>query len=64
MTIQNQLDGVVRDMIERGNVRLCIVDVGFPLLVEITAESARRMDIATGYPVWCLFKSVAIDVAG
>ena len=64
VTIQNQLDGVIRDIINRGNVRLCIVDVGFPLLVEITAESLKRMDIEIGYPVWCLFKSVAIDVAG
>ncbi|RKD89675.1 molybdenum ABC transporter ATP-binding protein [Mangrovibacterium diazotrophicum] len=64
VTIQNQLDGVVREIIERENLRLCIVDVGFPLLVEITAESAKRMDIEVGYMVWCLFKSVAIDVAG
>lgn len=64
VTIQNQLDGIIRDIIDRGNTRLCIVDVGFPLVVEVTAESLRRMDIAIGYPVWCLFKSVAIDVAG
>ncbi|WP_163717891.1 molybdenum ABC transporter ATP-binding protein [Mangrovibacterium lignilyticum] len=64
VTIQNQLDGVIRDIIERENVRICIVDVGFPLLVEITAESLKRMDIEVGFPVWCLFKSVAIDVAG
>jgi molybdate transport system ATP-binding protein len=63
VTIQNQLEGVIQDIIERGNIRLCIVHVGFPLLVEITAESLKRMDIGIGYPVWCLFKSVAIDVA-
>ncbi|WP_372776314.1 molybdenum ABC transporter ATP-binding protein [Mangrovibacterium sp.] len=64
VTIQNQLDGIIREIIERENVRICLVDVGFPLLVEITAESLKRMDIGIGYPVWCLFKSVAIDVAG
>lgn len=63
ITIQNQLEGVIQDIIKRGNVRICIVNVGFPLLVEVTAESLKRMDIGIGYPVWCLFKSVAIDVA-
>ncbi len=64
VTIQNQLEGVIQDVIKRDSVRICVVDVGFPLLVEITAESLKRMDIGIGYPVWCLFKSVAIDVAG
>lgn len=64
ITIQNQLEGVITDVIKRESVRICVVDVGFPLLVEITAESLKRMDIGIGYPVWCLFKSVAIDVAG
>lgn len=64
VTIQNQLDGVITDIIERDNVMLCIVNVGFPLIVEITAESLRRLNIRIGGTVWCLFKSVAIDVAG
>ncbi len=64
ITIQNQLDGIITDIIERENIMLCVVDVGFPLIVEITAASLRRLNIRIGAPVWCLFKSVAIDVAG
>ncbi|MFV0378760.1 MAG: molybdenum ABC transporter ATP-binding protein [Mangrovibacterium sp.] len=64
VTIQNQLDGIILDIIVRENTRLCLVNVGFPLVVEVTAESLRRMDIEVGASVWCLFKSVAIDVAG
>ena len=64
VTIQNQLEGTITDVVDRGASKLCIVDVGFRLVVEITIESQKRMDIAVGSKVWCLFKSVAIDVAG
>nr|WP_321454084.1 molybdenum ABC transporter ATP-binding protein [uncultured Carboxylicivirga sp.] len=63
VTIQNQLKGVIVDIIKRESTELCIVDVGFKLVVEITAESGKRMAIEKGSEVWCLFKSVAIDVA-
>lgn len=64
ITIQNQLEGTIAYIIERNNSILCMVDVGFPLVVEITAASLNRMDIINGSKVWCLFKSAAIDVAG
>ncbi|MCU4176845.1 molybdenum ABC transporter ATP-binding protein [Carboxylicivirga sp. N1Y90] len=64
ITIQNQLQGNITDIIKRESTSLCIVDVGFKLVVEITAESQKRMNIEVGSLVWCLFKSVAIDVAG
>jgi molybdate transport system ATP-binding protein len=64
ITIQNQLEGTVSDLIDRGASLLCIVDVGFRLVVEITTESQKRLDIAIGSTVCCLFKSVAIDVVG
>ena len=64
VTIQNQLEGTVVDLIERDSTIFCIVDVGFTLIVEITAESGRRLAIRNGSRIWCLFKSVAIDVAG
>lgn len=64
ITIQNQLEGQISDIIDRKATILCIVNVGFRLVVEITAESQRRMKLSVGSKVWCLFKSVAIDVAG
>ncbi len=64
ITIQNQVKGVVVDLIQRGSSLICLVNVGFRLVVEITADSQSRMDIQKGSEVWCLFKSVAIDVAG
>lgn len=64
ITIQNQIEGVVTDIINRGPTLLCIIDVGFRLVVEITAESQKRLDILEGTKVWSMFKSVAIDVVG
>ncbi len=64
VSIQNQVEGIVTDIIERGASLLCIVDAGFKLVVEITFESQKRLKIEKGKKIWCLFKSVAIDVAG
>ncbi len=64
ITIQNQVKGRVTDILPRENSLLCIIDAGFKLVVEITADSQQRMNIQVGSPVWCLFKSVAIDVVG
>lgn len=64
VSIQNQLEGTIEDIIERDHARLCIVNVGFPLVVKITAASQQRMGLQTGNKVWCLFKSVAIDAVG
>ncbi|MEM8887183.1 MAG: molybdenum ABC transporter ATP-binding protein [Bacteroidota bacterium] len=63
VSIQNQLKGKISDILQRDGSQLCMVDVGFPLLVEISAESQKRMEIQKGSEIWCLFKSVAIDVA-
>jgi molybdate transport system ATP-binding protein len=64
ITIQNQLQGTIVAIFDNGATTCCIVDAGFKLVVEITAESHNRLDINIGSNVWCLFKSVAIDVAG
>lgn len=63
VTIQNQLEGTVVELFERNATTFCVVDTGFKLIVEITAEAGRRLNLKTGSRVWCLFKSVAIDAA-
>ncbi|MGQ1785102.1 MULTISPECIES: molybdenum ABC transporter ATP-binding protein [unclassified Saccharicrinis] len=64
ISVHNQLKGTVTDIIERNNFKLCIVNVGFPLIVEVTADSMKKLAISKGSSIWCLFKSVAIDVIG
>ena len=64
VTIQNQIEGVIEELIDHQDSVLCVVNAGFKLLVEITTESQRRLGLKKGKWVWCLFKSVAIDVVG
>ncbi len=64
ITIQNQVQGTITDIIKRGSTLLCIVDAGFRLVVEVTSESQNRLGIRQGSKIWCMFKSVSIDVAG
>lgn len=63
VTTQNQLPGEVVQLIPRDDAVICIVDIGFPLIVEITRDSQKRLNIETGTSLWCLFKSVAIGLA-
>ncbi len=63
ITIQNQLKGKVTHITKQNGTIFCIVDVGFQLVVEITGNSQEKLGITQDSAVWCLFKSVAIDVA-
>lgn len=63
ITTQNQIRGSIASLIDRDQVLLCIVDVGFKLIVEITHDSRKRLGIEENKPIWCLFKSVAIGLA-
>lgn len=63
VSIQNQLEGSVVDIFDKDASSYCVVDTGFKLIVEITAESSSRLNIHIGSTVWCLFKSLSIDVA-
>jgi len=63
VTIQNQIRGSVVDMYDRNSRMYCIVDTGVRLVVEVTAAAVGRLALHRGSDVWCLFKSLAIDVA-
>lgn len=62
ISIHNQLEGEVLDVINGSQINVCLVDVGFPLVVEVTEDSISRLKIEKGSNVWCLFKSVSIDM--
>lgn len=61
ISTQNQLQGKVQHIVQHGTALLCVVDVGFPLLAEITNNSRKRLAIEEGSTVWCLFKAVAVE---
>jgi len=60
-SMQNQLRGRVRRIVEALDATLCLVDVGFPLLVEVTAKAISDLDLRPGKDVWCLFKTRALQ---
>ncbi|RZT95538.1 molybdate transport system ATP-binding protein [Ancylomarina subtilis] len=62
VSIRNQLEGTILQIIKHGNQTYCLVDVGFKLLVTITETSRQSLKLFQGEKVWCLFKSMALKV--
>ncbi|WP_372751536.1 molybdenum ABC transporter ATP-binding protein [Labilibaculum sp.] len=62
ISIRNQLRGRIRKIIQKENRNYCMVDVGFTLLVSITHASLEKMQLVEGKQVWCLFKSMALQI--
>ncbi len=60
-SFQNQLAGTITHLSEEGARVMCQVDCGFLLWCEVSRASAYRMQLTVGKPVYCLFKSLAID---
>lgn len=63
-SVQNQLPGILRQVIQKGAQTLCFVDAGIPILSEITTASAKRLKLKPGTSVFCLFKSLSLSVEG
>ena len=62
VSIRNQLEGTILQIIKHGNHTYCMVDVGFKLLVTITETSRQALNLKQGGAVWCLFKSMALKI--
>ncbi len=60
ISTRNQLQGKVLNIRKLARKVYCIVDVGFPLLVEITHSSCEKMGIKVGAEVFCMFKSSSV----
>lgn len=62
ISIRNQLEGHILQIIKHGNHTYCLIDVGFKLLVTITETSRKALTLEEKGKVWCLFKSMALKV--
>lgn len=60
ISLQNQLAGRVRRILDTPGGTSCVVDVGQPLLVEVTRRAVAERGLVSGKPVWCLFKAAAL----
>lgn len=63
VSIQNQIAGTVTRRTDHKRRVLVEVDIGVPILVEISNRSANAMHITTGTRIHCLIKSHAIRYA-
>jgi molybdate transport system ATP-binding protein len=61
ISIQNQLRGRVVRLIHAPDREMCVVDIGIPIVAETSPNGAKALGLATGSPVWCLFKSSALQ---
>ncbi len=64
VSIQNQVRGQVVRLIHTPDRDMCVVDIGLPLVVEISPHGAKTLGLAAGRPIWCLFKSSALQYLG
>jgi molybdate transport system ATP-binding protein len=62
ISIQNQLEGTIRRLLYENEQVVCLVDVGFPLLIELTRSSTERLGLEVEMKVFCLFKSMSVKV--
>jgi molybdate transport system ATP-binding protein len=62
ISIRNQLKGTITKIINKESRTYCLVDVGFLLIVSITQASQQKMNLDIGSEVYCLFKSMALQI--
>jgi molybdate transport system ATP-binding protein len=64
ISIQNQVQGRVVRLIHTPDRDMCVVDIGIPVVVETSPNATKALGLAAGSPVWCLFKSSALQYLG
>lgn len=60
ISMQNQVPGRIVRLTETPTREVCVVDIGVPLIVEITRPARQSLGLEVGSPVWCLFKARAL----
>lgn len=64
ISIRNQIPGTVLRHAEYGGRSLVEIDIGVPILVEVSTGSLRRLVLRAGSPTCCLIKATALQVLG
>ena len=64
ISAQNQLKGRVQRFAAHGGQMVVEIDVGVPLLAELSSGSYERLGLAPGVEVVCLLKANAVRVSG
>ncbi len=64
VSIRNQVPGCISAITATRERTLVTVDIGVPLLAEVSSEAVTRLGLACGQLVWCLVKAQALRVLG
>lgn len=59
---RNVMKGKVTGVTEEGKAAKVLLDVGIPMMVLITKQSMKDMDIKTGDELYAIFKSMSVKV--
>ncbi|MCK4890502.1 MAG: TOBE domain-containing protein, partial [Candidatus Aminicenantes bacterium] len=59
---RNSFHGVVIDIVKKSTIVEVVVDIGFPLSVDITRRSFVDMKISIGKKIWATFKVSSVRV--
>jgi len=60
ISIQNQVRGQIQNIFFTKSRVRCIIDIGVPIIVDVSFASYERLDLQIGKKLWCLFKSVSL----
>lgn len=60
ISVQNQWPGTIRRLVPHEGQVFVEVDVGLPMIVEVTSRTITSMGLEPGSTIWCLFKSNAL----
>lgn len=62
ISIRNQFQGHIKTIFQHHNHLICIIDCGIQIITRVTLDSGKSLDLKPGKKVWCLFKSLAVEV--
>ncbi len=62
ISIQNQIEGKIEQLITTENKVICVIDHGFKLIAEVTLATKQRMKLKVGIKIWSLFKAAAVKM--
>jgi molybdate transport system ATP-binding protein len=61
LSAQNCLKGSLRRLVDHGETVLCLIDTDAGrLMADITPAAVQQLELSTGSPVWCVFKTHAL----
>jgi len=59
---RNSFKGTVTNVLKKASVAEVILDIGIPLIIDITRKSCEEMAVKTGDKLWATFKVSSLKV--